>query len=507
MLRQAAASMSTSGSTTVPITLGDTNVSPQQLRSLTTYRRRRRPIRDVALFLYRLVTSGPIAHGDEDLHPEWLAVFDKYRSSLDAAETSIGSDGIATIRTVFGTLISLDPLVATIDPNAEEIVFLLGAGASKPEPSDIPTVTDLLPELLTRARRIDREQLTDLAEFCDRQGITNIEDLLTAVQISAFCNTNPRILSIIGFQLFGEVMDDRPGRLPRRRLSHTDVSSVAYVQDTLQMLFGLLSNLMLPARPNAGHQAIVEFVKRTPSTPIVTTNYDCCIDLALINNEVPVSYTLDFANPNLQDHFSDASCSLIKLHGSLNWHHCETCQEVRLIDIRQAVEDYTNQRAEYAIVSVCNECGGQRRGLLVPPQAMKFDVSPSLQPLIFRAATCFEKATLIIVVGFSFSDADVYISRMLIKAMQGSVKTRIAVVDPDSSVTERVRRKFKAQIPDLDAEARIIKLQSDCSEILPRFLGGELVGESEHNGSASPSDVTVSEIGVASVVNVAGEMT
>ena len=436
-----------------------------------------------------------------------MEIFNRYRSSLDDAATSIGSEGIATIFDAFGALLAVDSLVAEIDPNAENIAFLLGAGASKPAPSDIPTVTDLLPELLTRARRIDREQLTNLAGFCDREGITNIEDLLTAAQISAFCSTHPRILNIIGFQLFGEGTDERPSRLARRRRSHTDASSVAYVQDTLQMLFGLLSNLMLTARPNAGHQAIVEFVKRAPTTPIITTNYDCCIDLALINNEVPFSYTLDFANPNLEDYMHDASCSLIKLHGSLNWYHCETCQEVRLIDIKRTVDDYTNQRAEYAIVSVCNKCGGQRRGLLVPPQAMKFDVSPSLQPLIFRAATCFEKATLIVVVGFSFSDADVYISRMLIKAMQESAKTRIAVVDPDSSVTERIRRKFKAQIPDLDAENRIIKIQSDCSDILPQFLAGELLVELADSEEASASDVSASEGGLSPVVQQTGDVT
>ena len=494
-------------SVAVSITVGDSNVSRRQLQSLDMMHRRRRPIGDVARSLYGIVTRPSVADGQEDLHPAWLDVYNRYSADLDSAESSLGPQRIATLRKIFGALQSLDPLVTTIDPNAEDIVFLLGAGASRPEPSDIPTVTDLLPELLTRARRIDREQLTSLADFCDRQGITNIEDLLTAVQISAFCSKNPRILSIIEFQLFGRDADDRPDRLARLRSAHADVSSVAYVQDTLQVLFGLLSSLMLRARPNAGHQAIIDYAKRVPNTPIVTTNYDCCIDLALINNEVPFSYGLEFANPSLAEDLNDVSCSLIKLHGSLNWYHCETCQEVRLVDIKRTIDDYTNERGEYAIVSVCNECGGQRRGLLVPPQAMKFDVSSSLQPLTSQAARFFAKATLIVVVGFSFSDADVYISRMLIKAMQGSTRTRIAIVDPDVNVTERVRRKFKAQIPDLDAEARIIKLQSDCSECLPELLAGRLFSQSGDDDRADQSDGRVSEVGLASAVHLTSDMT
>ena len=240
---------------------------------------------------------------------------------------------------------------------------------------------------------------------------------------------------------------------------------------------------MLPASPNDAHLAIVEYLRKIPSTPIITTNYDCCIDRAFVNNHIPFSYTVDFANPEVLENTSDDAAPLIKLHGSLNWFYCETCQKVRLIDIEQTVEDYKSRRGEYPIISVCNECGGQKRGLLVPPHAMKFDIAPPLQPLIATAASCFEGKTLIVVVGFSFADADLYISRMLIKAMQASSQVRLVIVDPDAGVTEKVRRKFEAQIPDFDSVARILKLQGDCSKKLPEFLSGELL-------AARPSDVT-----------------
>jgi hypothetical protein len=67
---------------------------------------------------------------------------------------------------------------------------------------------------------------------------------------------------------------------------------------------------------------------------------------------------------------------------------------------------------------VCKDCGGQRRNLLVPPLAMKFDLYPPLTPLIEKAQNFFNYSDVIIVVSFSFADADMYISRMITKSMQ-----------------------------------------------------------------------------------------
>ena len=469
------------------INIGTASVSEQQL-SLLQRARRMRSILELVPLLDYVVSDGDIVEGRESLHPAWLTIFKQRGPELENDELPIAPHVVQRLRNTFDSLQPIDALARTIDPTTENVVFLLGADASKPSPSNIPTVAELLPEMLNRARRLDREQVNNLVDFCSRREIYNIEDLLTATQISAFCSRNPRILSLVEFQLFGEDENDRPHRPMRPRPIRANVSSVAYMQDTLQVLFGLLSNLMLPAKPNTGHQAIVEYLTSRPSTPIVTTNYDCCMDLALINNNVPFSYEMDFANPEVLTASSDPVSPLIKLHGSLNWFYCETCQDVRLIDISQTVGDYTNQRGEYPIISVCNACGGQRRGLLVPPHAMKFDVAPPLQPLIANAASYFEKATLIVVVGFSFADADLYISRMIIKAMQASADTKMMIIDPDSTVTDRVRRKFEAQIPYFEGESRIVSLQDDCSEILPQFLGKQLLNGLDDNTSEQPSE-------------------
>ena len=476
------------------VTIGTQRVSEVQQTLLVESRRAGLPVRRLAEHLHRVSDDPEILSGEEDLHPDWSGIFDRSRVSL---RRMLSPDAFRRVESFFTSLDPYDQSIKSINPQTEKVAFLLGAGASKPHPSDIPTVKELLPELLGRARRLDRDQVTQLADYCNENNISNIEDLLTAVQISEFCSRSPNILNLVEYQLFPDSSTEVNQPRFRRNRMRSDVSSVAFLQDTLQVLFGLLSNLMLPASPNSGHSAIVEYLKDQPETPIITTNYDCCIDLALIEADMQCNYGMEFASVNAWLKQGQIGASLTKLHGSLNWFYCETCQAVWLIDIARAVNDYRNGVGEYPIISVCSQCGGQRRGLLIPPHAMKFDVSSPLQPLIADAARCFESVSLIVAVGFSFADADQYIARMISKALQASQDVKLVIIDPAPEVAERVRRKFGAQIPGFDSWNRIIRVQGDCSEVLPLFLRGELIESSENASNTSraedSSDVVASE--------------
>lgn len=213
--------------------------------------------------------------------------------------------------------------------------------------------------------------------------------------------------------------------------------------------------------------------------------------VALEAVKIPLTYRLEFTN-RINDE-AVGSTQLIKLHGSLNWYYCETCQEVQCVDIRSTVENYTQDKVPYSVIAICKDCGGQRRGLLVPPLAMKFDVAPPLTPLLTEARDAFEKSDVIVVVGFSFAEADVYISRMLSKSMQTRHGQRLIIIDPITEVARRVRRKFKSSIPNFD-EGRIIRITGDCSEELPKLLsGGYLVDQSASNTlPVSTSDAPLS---------------
>jgi len=451
----------------MPIRIGTERISERQEAYLRETAQEPEEVRH--RYLADLLMDRDIQSGKETLHPDWYGA---YQSGLPLLERVLPKSILKDIRSTFSEL-EHDKEIRKVDPQSARLAFLLGAGASKPSPSDIPTVKELLPDLLDRARRLDRPDLQRLADFCGNARIDNIEDLLTAAQLSEFCTRNPPVLRLVDFLIYRREpqLEDAPYR--RFRELAADLSAVAFLQDTLQMLFGLLSSRMLPAQPNEGHTAIAKYVRNKPDSAIITTNYDCCMDLALQRNEAKFSYLVDFANRSDGSRTNGAAAALIKLHGSLNWFYCETCQQVHLIDIERTVKEYLSDEGCYSVIASCKDCGGQRRGLLVPPLAIKFDVAPPLTPLMERAQDCFNKADVIVVVGFSFAEADMYISRMLTKSMQLNPAVCMVVFDPDYCVVDKLRRQLSLRIPQFQPK-RVIRVAGDCAVTLPDFLRGKL---------------------------------
>lgn len=213
-------------------------------------------------------------NGETNIHHDFVGAYESVLTELPQAV--LGSPEYTRVVEFFRALDPLDSKLGAIDPRKLKLTFLLGAGASAPEPSSIPTVRFLLPQLLERARRLGREDLTKPAEFCEARKLTNIEDLLTAAQIASFCSGNSNVLELFNMLLYSREAGTNERDWSRRR-ALADTASIAFLQDTFQLLFGLLSNLMLPARQNAAHEAIVNHTRSHPNTTVVTTNYDCGI--------------------------------------------------------------------------------------------------------------------------------------------------------------------------------------------------------------------------------------
>lgn len=197
------------------------------------------------------------------------------------------------------------------------------------------------------------------------------------------------------------------------------------------------------------------------------------MDLALGQEGKDFSYLIDFDNIKNGRGSTNVQSSLIKLHGSLNWFYCDTCQQVHLINIKKTVKEYLSDQSCYSVIAVCRSCGGQRRGLLVPPLAMKFDMAPPLTPLIERAQEAFNNTDVIAAVGFSFAEADLYISRMLTKPLQSSKQTKVIVFDPDYEIVEKLRRQMSLRIAGFNTN-RIMRVDGDCAKTVPAFLEGKL---------------------------------
>jgi len=405
----------------------------------------------------------------EPLDPRWLDIWLKYKSK---APGLLPQKLIKNIDKEIDSIEVVDGEIWKIKINSDtKITFLLGAGASAP--SGIPTVDKLLSELWKRARKIGRKDLDKLAKWCDERNITNIEDLLTAAYISKFTATNRAITSLLDYFLFSrrrELEEEEKEYLVTRRrraliTSEIDVSSISFLQDTLQTLFGLLTGFMISASPNATHNAIVNFIKDHKNSSIITTNYDGCMDESILRNKMHLKGTIGSESEvNKPD-----AVQLIKMHGSINWAYCDSCQVVREFDLLELKETYEKDKLSFPVIGICKNCGGLRRPLLVPPLSFKFLMFPNLVDIWNSANQSIEEAGYLIVVGYSFSEADTYITKIISRSISMNKNQKMIIVNTDPNLSTTLRDRFSAHIDKFDKK-RILKACESCEKILPNIL-------------------------------------
>lgn len=441
-------------------------IPPRRLRDMMD-RARVADIYELPRLLYNLLNSPQTDFQNLELKALW-----------DKSRDEIHSEGTAQP----GLLQRIDELISEIHlvdervskirlKPSEQVCLLLGAGASAPAPSSIPTVAHLLPELWRRAGKIGRDDIDRLASWCKSNKVSNIEDLLTAAQLADFAAKNASVTGLLDYFLFRAGQDDDASesdefRRARRVVPNVDTSSIALLQDTLQVLFGLLTGTMIPAPPNEGHQAVARFVQKHSRSSIVTTNYDGCADEALIRANVALNTYVDKSVATAAD-----AIDLIKIHGSINWSYCDSCHQVREFPLLDLKQSYETDSASYAVIGICRNCGGQRRPLLIPPTGLKFVVLPNLIQLWNTARERLESANYIIVVGFSFSDADTYINKIIERSMTQKAAQKLVVCDPNAKLVPSLRTRFAARIDDFD-ESRILAVTGSADELLPGVLEG-----------------------------------
>jgi NAD-dependent SIR2 family protein deacetylase len=446
---------------------------------------------------FRLISQ--LIEQGESLDPRWRTHWKEAREF--AIEIAIYPEtAIARIDAAVDAIQDLDSEIADITlGNEDRVCLLLGAGASAPAPSAIPTVTQLLPELWRRARKIGRDDIDRLANWCDAHKIVNIEDLLTAAYLANFAAKNASVTGLLDYFMFraGDASEEDPRMNPAARrgrstIPRVDAASIALLQDTLQVLFALLTGTMIPAPPNPGHDAIVEFVKKHRKTSIITTNYDGCVDEALIRDNVSINSYVDESQARLPD-----GTDLIKIHGSINWSYCESCHEVRNFNLIDLKKSYADDTASYAVIGICKSCGGQRRPLLIPPLGFKFIIFPNLILLWNTARERIEQARYIVVIGYSFSEADTYINKIIERSMTQHDEQRIIVCDPNVNLVRILRDRFAARIDGFDTR-RILAATGSSDKIVPQVLeklinstGKAGIGGSEPDDT--PADPATSE--------------
>ena len=258
---------------------------------------RSRDFAEAANIIHHVISDSDIRSGREELHEGWADIWDGVKEDAHRYLPPGAADQISkAIEKIPRTDESLWQMRLS---EGQPVTILLGAGASKPPPSNIPVVGEFLPELWRRARKLDRDDLNKLNSWCSENNISNIEDLLTAAQIADFSTRSRGILALLHRFLYSGRDQESTYRTERERFygrrtipQPSDVSAMALLQDTLQILFSLLAEPMISAEPNNGHKAIANLISKHANTTIITTNYDGCIDQELEEVGIPCEYLI-----------------------------------------------------------------------------------------------------------------------------------------------------------------------------------------------------------------------
>ena len=206
---------------------------------------------------------------------------------------------------------------------------------------------------------------------------------------------------------------------------------------------------------NIHHQKLVDNLfsngKNWEYYSFVSLNYDILLDNALIrlaeeerNDYADLDYGIEFRNEGTDWRRPRAKrVYLLKLHGSLNWLYCPTCNTVKITPKEKGVmRIFTHSE-------VCENDFSMQKALIVPPTWQKVYDNPYLVSIWLRAEQILRNAERIFFIGYSMPEADIHIKYLLKKSLFRRCRPhpKIVIIDKEdhteySNEYRRYRRLF-----------------------------------------------------------------
>ena len=299
--------------------------------------------------------------------------------------------------------------------NHNNIVFFFGAGASAVEGAPIASklLTEAFKELPNDGRiHKVKEFLEDFYrnDFSDDTFIPTFEEILSPIDISLQKQ---------------EQFSDK-----------WDYKKLSELRDDLIYCICSILHEKLWSRNTHHKNLITQIFNHHPDYyrfSFMSLNYDILLDNALLlladrsgGNYVDIDYGIEFRNEG-DDWKSprERKVFLFKLHGSLNWLFCPTCNSIKITPKEKGVmRIFTHSE-------VCEKDRSNQKALIIPPTWQKIYENPYLVSIWLKAEQILQKASKVFFIGYSMPDSDVHIKYLLKKSLYRSrgQQPNIIVVD------------------------------------------------------------------------------
>jgi NAD-dependent SIR2 family protein deacetylase len=306
-----------------------------------------------------------------------------------------------------------------------DVVFVLGAGASRPD--GVPLQRDTLPLIISgKIAEIENSEI----------GKIIIEFIKDNFEFNAETNQFPQLEAVFGFLDYfiqqNESLNVKYSTLRLREIKEYLIKLIHYVvnlqTDKTSHYYQLFWN---------------SIINKNPNTSIITLNYDTLLEQAfdhLFKKHGYIDYSIPLMNyeklPQIKqynfwvnpkepvvvdENENPLPFKILKLHGSLNWKYCNCCNQTLLtpwdrnIDLNKGkFLGYTypdKQKYEY----ICPIDGTEFQTLIVPPSYLKILHHPIISQLMTEASREIRKAKKIVFVGYSLSNADIHVKALFKK--------------------------------------------------------------------------------------------
>ncbi|MEW6194226.1 MAG: SIR2 family protein [Bacteroidota bacterium] len=328
-------------------------------------------------------------------------------------------------------------------PHTRDIVFVLGAGASRPD--GVPLQRDILPQIISGGiEEIEKSEI----------GCIVLEFIKDNFEYNIHSDHYPQLEAVFGF------LDYFIQHNESLNLKYS-IEKIRYIKEYLIKLIHYIVNFH--TNKNSVYYDLFwkTLISRAPNSSVITLNYDtlleqafdfhfkdhCYIDysIPLMNYEkLPELVRYNFwVNPrapvSVEESITPIPIKIIKLHGSLNWKYCNCCNQTlltpwdRKIDLNKGkFLGYTypdNLEYEYS----CPIDGTEFSTLIVPPSYLKTISHPIIQQLLVEASREIRVTKKIVFIGYSLSDADLHIKALFKKHI--TPDTDVVVINPKKKET------------------------------------------------------------------------
>ena len=328
-----------------------------------------------------------------------------------------------------------------------KIVFVLGAGASA------HCGTPLMNNFLEVAEDLWRAGEVEEAKE-DFEKVFGARGKLQAIHAKARINTYNVEDVFAAFEM-GKLL----GRLPAIEVeSEIDklISSIKKViaytlEQTTKLPHGEGGELDAPKSYYEFTSIIDSLIQYEGYCSIITFNYDLGLDYALYIRRILPDYGLadiDLTNKKF--------VTYLKLHGSLNWGKCTTCEKITPYrGFFQETEGKAGR--DYNVIPVISKvkklaCGSCRKRVeedpfIVPPTWNKTAYHEEIEQVWKRAALELKDAEYIFVLGYSFPDTDMFFRYLFALGVDmGTTLRGFYVYDIDPAVEERFQSLLSSGI-------------------------------------------------------------